>query len=222
MPKVTPSFITEIPLATSSKEQAILKKRFWAAKQQYNALLGEALKRLKRMRADPQYQEALQAHRQGAKKEAKEAFKNLRQKHGYREYDLHGYCKQWNKKGCGLSIGSCITQKLAKRAFQCVAQYSFKKRGKPRFKGRRGINTLEDKRIDGNLRLKMHTVHYLGLKLPLLYDLKDPIHYHGLHSRVKYIRLVKRNFNGRTRYFAQLVNEGTPESNSQTQPGKAP
>ena len=38
----SPTFITELPLLTSSHEEAILRKRFWAAKQQYNALLGEA------------------------------------------------------------------------------------------------------------------------------------------------------------------------------------
>ena len=59
MPKfITPSFITEIPLKTTSSEQAVLKKRFWAAKQQYNALLGESLKRLTAMRQDPQYKQA--------------------------------------------------------------------------------------------------------------------------------------------------------------------
>jgi len=49
----TPTFVTEIPLKTGSHEQAVLKKRFWAAKQQYNALLGEALKRLRAMCNDP-------------------------------------------------------------------------------------------------------------------------------------------------------------------------
>ena len=53
MPKATTSsFITEIPLKTSSYEEAILAKRFFSAKQQYNALLGEGLKRLRKMRED--------------------------------------------------------------------------------------------------------------------------------------------------------------------------
>ena len=45
----TPSFVTTIPIKTDSYAQAILKKRFFAAQQQYNALLGEALKRLRHM-----------------------------------------------------------------------------------------------------------------------------------------------------------------------------
>ncbi len=96
-------------------------------------------------------------------------------------------------------------------------------RGKPRFKGARGLSSIEDKStVKGNLRLKDKKILYGKMKrknrtkksksfeLPLLYDLRDPVHYHGLSSRVKYVRLVRRNFNGKIRYFAQLVCEGKP------------
>lgn len=217
----TPTFVSEIPLKTTSHEQSVLKKRFWAAKQQYNALLGEALKRLKSMRKDPKYQKAIKAYKEGEKKEAKALFKEVAQVHGYREYDLYGYCKQWNKKGSPLSVGARISQQLAKRAFQAVEEYKKGTRGKPRFKGYRGLSSMESNSIDANLRLKDRTIHYLGIQLPLLYDLCDPIHYHALDSRIKYIRLVRRNFNGRIRYFAQLICEGTPfmKAKNMTQKG---
>ena len=212
MPKATsPSFITEIPLKAGSKELAILKKRFWAAKQQYNALLGESLRKLRRMREDTRYGKARDLYKQeGKKTEAKAFFKQLAEEYGYREYDLYSYCKQWNKKGSPLSIGARISQKIAKRAFSAIEEYRMGKRGRPRFKGLRGLSSIEDNSIDANLRLKDRMIHYLGLKLPLLYDLRDPIHYHGLNSKIKYVRLVRRNFNGRIRYFAQLVCEGKP------------
>ena len=207
----TSSFITEIPLKTGSRERAILRKRFWAAKQQYNTPLGEALKRLTHMRDDERYSKAAVLYKQeGKKKEAASLFKQLAEDHGYREYDLYGYCRQWNKKGSPLSIGARISQKIAKRAFSAVEEYRTRKRGKPRFKGIRGLSSIEDSSIDANLRLKDQNIHYLGVKLPLLYDLQDPVHHHGLASRIKYVRLIRRNFNGRTRYFAQLICEGKP------------
>ena len=207
----TSSFITEIPLKAGSKELAILKKRFWSAKQQYNALLGEALGRLCRMREDTRYGKARELYKQkGSKTQAKALFKQLAEEYGYREYDLYSYCKQWNKKGSHLSIGARISQKIAKRAFSAVEEYRIGKRGKPRFKGIRGLSSIEDNSIDANLRLKDRSIYYLGLKLPLLYDIGDPIHYHSLNSRIKYVRLVRRNFNGRIRYFAQLICEGKP------------
>ena len=115
MPKTTTkSFITEIPLKAGSKELAILKKRFWAAKQQYNALLGEALGRLRRMREDTRYGKARELYKQeGKKKDAKAIFKQLAEEYGYSEYALDR--KQWT--GSFLSIGAAITQKIAQRAF---------------------------------------------------------------------------------------------------------
>jgi len=207
----TSSYITEIPLKAGSREQAILKKRFWSAKQQYNALLGEALKRLRHMRDDNRYGQAIERYKQeGKKSDAKALFKQLADIHGYREYDLHSYCKQWNNKGNSLSIGSRISQKIANRAFNAAEAYRKGTRGKPRFKGYRGLASIEGNSIDANLRLKENTLHYLGLKMPLLNDVNDPIHNHGLNARIKYVRLVRRSFNGRTRYFAQLVCEGQP------------
>jgi len=209
--KTTPSFITEIPLKTGSYERAILKKRFWSARQQYNALLGEALRRLKSMREDPLYQQASDLYKQKENKaQAKDIFKKLVEKHGYREYDLHAFCKQWNKKKNPLRIGARISQKIATRAFQATEEYKKGKRGKPRFKGIRGLSSIEDNSLDANLRIKENTLHYLGIKLTLLYNPSDPIHHHGIHSPIKYVRLLRRNFNGRIRYFAQLVCEGKP------------
>ena len=217
----TPSFVTEIPLKVGSYEQSILKKRFFAAKQQYNALLGEALKRLSHMRKDGKYSQTIQLYKQKGKKlEAKAQFKKLAETHGYREYDLYAYSKQWNKKKHFLSIGARISQQLAKRAFQAVEEYKLKKRGKPRFKGRRGINSIEDNSIDANLRLKNNLVYYLGIQLPLMIDPKDPIHQHGLEARIKYIRIVRKNYNGKTRYVAQLICEGTPYIKAKNTPGE--
>lgn len=209
--KTTPSFITEIPIQADTHALKTLKKRFWAAKQQYNALLGEALKRLESMKKDQDYQQARELYKEKlTKNQAKKLFKQLAEKHQYREYDLYAYTKQWNKKSNSLSIGARISQKLAKRAFQAVEEYKTGKRGRPRFKGCRGINSIEDNSIDANLRLKNNAIYYLGLQLPLLYNPQDPIHYHGFNSPIKYIRLVKRTFNTKTRYFAQLISQGKP------------
>ncbi len=207
----TSSFITEIPLQTGSHELCVLQKRFFSAKQQYNALLGETLIRLRKMRKSSKYSKARDLYKQeGKKTESKALFKQLAEEYGYREYDLYSFCKQWNKKASHLSIGARISQQIAKRAFSAVEAYRTGKRGKPRFKGVRGISSIEDNSIDANLRLKKQTIYYLGLKLPLLCDLHDPIHRHGLNSRIKYVRLVRRNFNGCIRYFAQLICEGKP------------
>jgi hypothetical protein len=65
---ITSSFVTKIPLKTGSHERSILEKRFFAAKQQYNALIGEALKRLSSMRDDVRYKEARELYKQEGEK----------------------------------------------------------------------------------------------------------------------------------------------------------
>ena len=211
MSKTTPSFIVEIPLHTSSKEEMVLRKRFWAAKQQYNALLGEGLKRLYKVRKDPNFLLAQQLYKEkGKKQEAKEIWETLHKKYGFREYDLYSFCKQWNKKENPLRIGARISQKIAKRVFDALQKYTLKMRGKPRFKGFRGINSIEDNSIDANLRIKENTLYYLGIAMPLLWNLKDPIHCHGKHSKHKYVRLVRRKFSNKYRYFAQIICQGKP------------
>ena len=69
----------------------------------------------------------------GKKMPARGLFKQLAEDHGYREYDLHGFCRPWNKKASPFSIGSRISQKLAKRAFQAVGDVQAgEKEGKAR------------------------------------------------------------------------------------------
>ncbi len=215
----TPTFVTTIPLKTDSYTQAVLKKRFFAAQQQYNALLGEALKRLRLMRADNRYKEARATYKQEGKKQAGRAlFKKLVEEYRFREYDLHAYTKQWNKKGSFLSIGANISQRLATRVFNAVKQYEIGKRGKQRFKRKNRLNSIEDKSIKGNIRLKADNVCYSRFKLPLMYDPTDEVHCHGLNALVKYVRIVKKSYSGRIRYTAQLVCEGKPYIKAKNKP----
>src|SRR5215467_14845178 len=57
-PKTTPTFMLELPLQVSSQQAKHLRGHFEAARHLYNALLGEAMRRLRRMRADSRWQQA--------------------------------------------------------------------------------------------------------------------------------------------------------------------
>src|SRR5712691_8594972 len=49
----TPTFLLELPLAVDAGQAKRLRAHFEAGRCLYNALLGEAMKRLRAMRADP-------------------------------------------------------------------------------------------------------------------------------------------------------------------------
>src|SRR5690242_18505283 len=50
--KTTPTFLLELPLQVNSQQAKHLRGHFEAARHLYNALLSEAMKRLRRLRAD--------------------------------------------------------------------------------------------------------------------------------------------------------------------------
>jgi hypothetical protein len=81
----TPTFLLELPLSVDAGQASCLRARFEAARCLYNALLGQVLTRMKRMRADLAWQEA-RAIPRTQRKERSAAFAHLCQAYGFSEY----------------------------------------------------------------------------------------------------------------------------------------
>jgi putative transposase len=217
----TDSFIVEIPLAIAPSEERCLLARLEAARQTYNACLGESLKRLGLLRQSKAYQAAQKMPRgktgKGATRKQREmakaragAFREANAAVGFREYELHAYAKQFNHCWLGEHLDINTIQKLATRAFKAVQQYSFGKRGRPRFKGKNQMDSVEGKSNASGIRWRENRVEWLGLRLDGIADQDDAVIAHGLAARVKYVRLVRRKIKGRNRFYVQLVCEGKP------------
>src|SRR5215467_4555642 len=86
-PKTTPTFLLELPLQVNNQQAKHLRGHFEAARQLYNALLGEAVKRLRHMRAESRWQQARLIPRSD-KQARKAAFAARRLEHGFSEYAL--------------------------------------------------------------------------------------------------------------------------------------
>jgi putative transposase len=213
----TPSFVTEIPLRGSSSEEKRLLARLEAARQVYNACLGEALRRLGQLRQSKAYQHA---RKQPRGKARTEAFRQATAAMGFREYDLHAFATQFNHCWLGEHLDIHVIQKLATRSFQAVQQHAFGKRGRPRFKGCNQMDTVEGKSNASGIRWREGRVEWLGLILQAMIDPEDKVIAHGLSCRIKYVRLVRRKLNGRNRFYAQLVCEGQPYQKERNQPGQ--
>src|SRR5215813_7512325 len=56
--KTTPTFLLELPLQVNSQQAKHLRGHFEAARHLYHALLGEAVKRVRQMRADGRWRAA--------------------------------------------------------------------------------------------------------------------------------------------------------------------
>ena len=205
--KKTDSFILEIPLKVTPSEENRLLARLEAARQVYNACLGESLKRLRLKRQSKAYQAALKMPKGKARMLA---FRDANAAVGFREYDLHAYAKQFNHCWIGEHLDINTIQKLATRAFKAVQQYGFGRRGRPRFKGINQMDSVEGKSNKSGIRWREPFVEWLGMELQAVIDPDDAVIVHGLSCRIKYARLVRRKLNGCNRFYVQLICEGKP------------
>ncbi len=206
----TSSFITELPVQVTSKQESTILIRFEFARQLYNACLGEGLRRLALMRQSKAYKSArLIPRADGLKDDRKRAFDEVRKTHKFRDHDLQAYAATI-KMGW---IGSQVVQTVATRAFMAVSQYTYGKRGLPRFKGCGQFDSIEGKQ-KAVVQWDGKALRWGGLILPAFFPKEgrkgnDVIH-HGLKAPLKYVRLVRHKLNGKNRYFVQLVNQGQP------------
>ena len=220
MPKKSgPSFILELPLRVSPPESRVLSVRFEAGRQLYNAVLGEALRRLDRVKQSRAWQAArkmpMGTPKSPEQKTRATAFSSLTQAIGFTDYDLQSYATHC-KNACwiGDHLDAHTTQKIGTRAFKAAQRYQFRAGGRPRFKPQwKALESLEGKSNAAGLRWRNDHVEWSGLSLKALYDHKDKhgVQAFALQNPVKYCRLMRRVIRGKTRWFVQLVIAGIPK-----------
>jgi putative transposase len=214
--KPTPTFIHELPLRIDRAQAHALDKRFGVVHFAYNATLQEMLARLDRMRTDPNWTltRGMPKISQQQRAERAAAFKELRQTHGFSEFAAHMRASGY----LDALIDSHTAQTLASRAFKACNAYALGGRGRPRFKRRADISSVEGKGPTSPLNWRDDRVVWgsrrrdRAMVLRPLFDERDRdgVQSHALAGRVKYVRLVRRTIQGQVRYFAQLVCEGRP------------
>lgn len=204
----TASFICEIPLRVSPKNEAVLLSRFEAGRQLYNACLGESMRRLNLIKQSKIYQYAKLLKKDDPGRKA--LFKEVREKYQYSEYALHSYATHVRHSWISEHIDSNTAQKLATRAFQASVRVMFGRAKRVRFKGKNQIDSLEGKNNTTEIRWKDEKVIWSGIDLEPLIQRNDPVILHGLSSRVKYVRLVRRKRGKKNFFYAQIVCEGVP------------
>jgi putative transposase len=207
-PKRTPSFICEIPLKVTVSDERVLLARLEAGRQLYNACLGEAKRRVALVRQSRLYQRAHALPKDDL--ERRTLFAQARERYGFGEYNLHTYAGTLRQSWLGEHLDSLTAQKLASRAYAAANLLLLGRAKRVRFKGGHQMDTLEGKNNTSGIRWRTDHLEWNGLVLPGLLDPRDEVQRHGLASRVKYVRLVRRKAGTRNRFFAQLICEGTP------------
>jgi hypothetical protein len=123
----------ELPLQVNSQQARHLRGHFEAARHLYHALPGEAVKRLRRMRAESRWQEARLIPRSD-KRARKAAFAALRKEFGFSEYALHAFATQANTSWIADHMDANTVQMLATRAYQAANRVCVGKARRVRFR----------------------------------------------------------------------------------------
>ncbi|CAK0765666.1 transposase [Gammaproteobacteria bacterium] len=209
----TPTFVLTIPLIVKPEEDLVLIGRMEAGRRLYNATLDESLRRNDLLKQSKEWQSAREIK---DKKLRGTEFNRLLKEYGLIPASMITHARtlkndaQWQDR-----LGSNVVQRIAEKVFSAVQQYSFGKRGRPRFKGRnRPLHSLEATNNKANIIWKAETgcVETGNLVLPamLASGEQDPYLIQGLAHRTKYCRIVWRNVKSSRRWFVQLMQEGIP------------
>jgi hypothetical protein len=219
-----PTFLLELPLRIDWSQESHLRAHLEAARCLYNALLGEAMKRLSCMRNDPAWSKA-RAIPRSHKQERAQAFSALRKQYRFSEYELHESAKQARVSWIADHIDSTMAQTLATRAYQAANRVCVGKAKRVRFRSSgRGIDSVEGKCNNTGMRFVLDPnagdggfLLWNTEVIPAIIDWLDPIVQHGMCHRIKYVRLVRRKASSPqaqgadkdgNRYYVQLVLEG--------------
>jgi putative transposase len=209
MRSTIPTFIHELPLRTRPADERILAVRLdHAARQIYNACLGETLTRIATLRERRRYRRALALP--AGDPERTQLFKDARHSCGFTDSSLQAYALRVRRRMFAYHLDAQTAQKLATRAYDAANQYLLGRRGRPRFKGYRRLHSVEGKSNDAGIRWRDDRVEWLGLRLSAIIDDRDPVTRHALAAPVKYVRLVRRRVRSVDRFSVQLVLEGEP------------
>jgi transposase len=206
--KPTPSFVSEIPLKVSQKEEGVLLRRLEAARQMYNACLGEAMRRVNLIRQSRNF--TLARSLKSSNPERKVLFKRARERYEFSDYAIQSFGTRIRHSWIGEHIDAHTGQKIATRAFNAAEKVLLGKTRRVRFKGKNQLDSVEGKSNAAGIRWKGDRVEWSGLKLAALLTTNDPVILHGLNSKVKYVRLVRRKVGNHNRFYAQLVCQGKP------------
>ncbi|MEI6243248.1 MAG: transposase, partial [Chlamydiota bacterium] len=213
----TPSFILELALRTSPKEEKELLSRFESARHLYNAVLREAKNRVMLVKQSKLTSKAKSLPK--GKKQRNELFQEAKDKYRFSNYSLQAYAVK-SRYTIANNLDTHTVQKLATRAFKATEKILYGTAKNVRFKGYNQINSVESKSNAAGIRWRNNQVEWNGLSLKPIIYIQDKVVEHGLKHRVKYCRILRKVIRGKNLFYVQLVLKGKPFIKEKNKMGK--
>lgn len=204
------TFVAELALKTTEKDDCYFWKISDSARQLQNACIGEALNRLDQIKRTNLYKRTIRLP-QGNKKRTRN-FKHLNEKFGFNKNDIEKFAKDArnDSKFINKLVGSQVAQKISNRAFESVQKFAFKRSKKVHFKPKGEFISLEGKNNRTFLRYSNGYALIGKRTFKCIINPKDVWMQHALKQRIKYCRLIRKIVKGKDKFYLQLILEGTP------------
>jgi len=233
-PRNAPAHVVSVPLRLNPAQRSMEDARFEAARRVYNACLGEAIHRSRKVRSDPAFElaKSLPKGKPGSKASGarSRAFREVEDAHGFTESSMMSFASGLRNGWVREQVPAQEAQILGRRAFRVAKRWNLGLGGKPRFKpAHRGLRSLECKDLSGDLRPAIEDGVCVGIKQGRDITLRfapiksaagrkareakverDRLLRQVDEGRVLSVRLVKNMVRGKEVFRAQFVMDGNP------------
>lgn len=199
----TSSYTLTLSLKTEKWQEDILNNNFEKYRKVYNCCLNELYKRYNQMIQSKQYKQ--NCNYKG--KDRNKIFKNINMKYGLTEYSLHDFVKPMYKY---YKLHSSITQKIATRAFNAFSKYMCHQANRVNFIKYNELSSIEGKQNSTGISFKNDCIVFNKISIPIIIKNNDLYAQKAIQDKVKYCRLLKKEIKGKTKWYTQLILEGTP------------
>lgn len=134
--KGAPSHVVRWPVGLRPGQQRLLDARFLGLTRVYNAVLGEAIKRSKAVKADAAWQAAREMPRRTMKEAQarRQAFEKVEATHGFSKTAVGEFATGLRRSHIRRHVLAHEFQVVAGRAWGAASDWHYGKRGKPKFK----------------------------------------------------------------------------------------
>ncbi len=208
----TKSFVFETEILSSPDDFHSLRNSEEHGRKLYNALLGQLLKSLRRMKQSQEYKDTVRLPKADPRRKAD--FAALRLSHGLSEFAAISLASRLR---CGsvdydLYVPSKVAQEIGKRAFRAVERKMFGKAKRCRFKRKGADFSLKGSSNKESPQIKVAndtaSLIFRKKEYSLRIDQGNPYHRHALSHRIKSSQIFQRSIGGRERWFVQICLEG--------------
>lgn len=209
----TDSFILELKLNTSEKDDVFLSHCFWHTLILHNTLVRHSKKQISSMRQDPNYKKLLSEYKSLDKKDPRrkllsKELSEIVSSYGLTKSDLEKFIKL-KRKNVTKYVHSAVAQKIVSAVWKGVSKVLYSNGRQLHFCKFHDLLSIEAKSNNTGIVFDHNTLnfmnHIISVQAP-----NNEYEKECLTHRIKYCRIAKKVIGIRYHYYVQLILEGKP------------